>query len=217
MTGRAHRTPVALLALALVATALPAGPAAAHVQVRPVQAAPADPVLWTVLVPSEQESGTRQVELAVPQGVLPFSFEDPPGWTRTLRTSADGSVRSIVWRGRTAADGLATFRFLASTPERAGPIAWKALQTYRDGTLVRWIGAPGSEHPASVTTISSSAARENAGGEGDETTVVGDDDATAASGDVRSDGREPDWIARGLGLLALLASGLAVIRLRRAA
>ena len=29
------------------------------------------------------------------------------------------------------------------------------MQTYRDGAIVRWIGAPDSEHPASVTTSSS--------------------------------------------------------------
>lgn len=198
------------LARALVAIALlPAAPATAHVQVRPAHAAPGDPVLWTVLVPSEQETGTRQVELAVPRDVLPFSYENAPGWERTLRTNADGSIRSIVWRGSTAPDGLATFRFLASTPERAGPIAWKALQTYRDGTLVRWIGASGSEHPASVTTISSSAARENAGGEGEAAAM-----ADAAPND--ETGRDGvDWIGRGLGLAALLAVTTAALARRR--
>ena len=123
---------------------------------RPAQAAPGDPVLWTVLVPSEEEAGTRQVELAVPKDVLPFSFEDAPGWTRRLRMNADGSVRSIVWRGRTRADGLATFRFLASTPEREGAIAWKAIQTYRDGAVVRWIGSAASDTPASITSVARS-------------------------------------------------------------
>ena len=156
----------AAVAIATGLGLLPVAPAAAHIQVRPGQAAPGDPVLWTVLVPSEQATGTRQVELAIPQDVLPFSFEDAPGWTRQLRKNPDGSVRSVVWRGRTRADGLATFRFLASTPEREGPIAWKAIQTYRDGAIVRWIGSEASEHPASVTTVAKSAPRENAGGEG---------------------------------------------------
>lgn len=98
-----------------MAPALAVAPAAAHMQVRPAQAAPGDPVLWTVLVPSEEEAGTRQIELAVPKDVLPFSYEPAPGWNRRLRVNADGSVRAIVWRGRTSSDGLATFRFLAST------------------------------------------------------------------------------------------------------
>jgi uncharacterized protein YcnI len=210
MTPARRTRLVLVLALAVAAGAAPVAPAAAHVQVRPAHAAPGDPVLWTVLVPSEQKTGTRQVELAVPEDVLPFSYEDAAGWTRRLRMNADGSVRAIVWRGRTSADGLATFRFLASTPERAGTVAWKAIQTYRDGALVRWIGSAGSEYPASITTVSASAARENAG------TARG---ATAASAPApaaaETDAGGPDWIARGFGLAALLIAAAAAIALRR--
>ncbi len=208
--GRALAATAATAAAALLATA--AAPAAAHIQVRPAQAAPGDPVLWTVLIPSEDETGTRQVELAVPKDVLPFSYEEQPGWTRTVRPNPDGSVRSIVWRGRTPGDGLATFRFLASTPEREGAIAWKAIQTYRDGEVVRWIGSGASDTPASVTTISRSAPRENAGGESGGATAPPASDASAAAGD--NDGAGPDWLARGLGLAALLAA-LGAVALRR--
>ena len=215
------RRPARLLRAGAVAAALvacPRGRPSAHIQIRPAQAAPGDPVLWTVLIPSEEESGTRQVELAIPKDVLPFSFEDQPGWTRTIKPNADGSVRSIVWRGSTPGDGLATFRFLASTPETEGPIAWKAIQTYRDGDVVRWIGSPGSETPASVTTISGSSPRENAGGESGlagsgaatQPTPAGD---PPAGGD--ADGGDPDWIARALGLAALLAAVAAVAVARR--
>ena len=214
---RTSRRPL-LAALTMAAGLVPAAPAAAHVQVRPALAAPGDPVLWTVLIPSEQEAGTRQVELAVPKDVLPFSFEDSPGWPRSLRKNADGSVRSIVWRGTTAADGLATFRFLASTPERAGAIEWKAIQTYRDGDVVRWIGSASSDHPASVTTISSSAPRENAGGEGADGAAAASP-ATAATPTATDasdgDGDGPDWLARGLGLAALLVAAFAALAARR--
>jgi uncharacterized protein YcnI len=214
---RSHRTrsPLLVLALAAVAGAVPVASAGAHIQVRPAQAAPGDPVLWTVLVPSERETGTRQVELAVPKDVLPFSYEDAPGWTRRVRMNANGSVRSIVWRGQAPADGLATFRFLASTPEREGPIAWKALQTYRDGKLVRWIGAAGSESPASITTITRSATPENAGGEGSEGASPPAASAGATQPSGESDGDGPDWIARGLALAALLVGAAAMVGARR--
>jgi uncharacterized protein YcnI len=210
---RPHSALLRAGALTAVLAAGHTGAAAAHIQVRPAQAAPGDPVLWTVLIPSEEEAGTRQVELAVPKDVLPFSFEDQPGWTRRIRPNRDGSVRSIVWRGRTPGDGLATFRFLASAPEREGAIAWKAIQTYRDGDVVRWIGAAGSETPASVTTISRSAPRENAGGESGGAVPA----AAAPAGGASTGGSEdggPDWLARGLGIAALLAA-LAAAALRR--
>jgi uncharacterized protein YcnI len=196
-----------LLAGLAAAAALLAGaaPASAHIQVRPAQAAPADPVLWTVLVPSEQPAGTREVELAIPRGVIPFSFEDTSGWTRSETKNPDGSLRSIRWRGRTRSDGLATFRFLASTPDAEGPIEWKAIQTYRDGEVVRWIGAQDSDNPASTTTITRDAARENAGGESS-----GGQDAGAAQepqdGGETGDGGGTDWVARGLGIAALFVA-----------
>jgi uncharacterized protein YcnI len=203
--GRRPRRARRVLALALAALGpvLAAAPASAHLQVRPARAAPGDAVLWTVLVPSEDESGTREVQLAVPDGVMPFSYEHEAGWTRRLQTSPDGSVRAIVWRGRTSSDGLATFRFLASTPERAGPIAWRAIQTYRHGAVARWIGSAGSEFPAAVTAVSTSVPRENAGGE-----AGGGAAAPPAAA-------RPDWLARGLALVALLAAAATVLARRR--
>ena len=47
--------PRSLMCAAVAAAAglaLVAAPAGAHVQVRPAEAAPGDPVLWTVLVPN---------------------------------------------------------------------------------------------------------------------------------------------------------------------
>ena len=40
------------------------------------------------------------------------------------------------------------------------------MQRYDDGEEAAWIGPPDAENPAAVTTISASAARQNAGGEG---------------------------------------------------
>lgn len=204
-----------LMSSSVTAVCLATTPATAHVQVRPARAAPGDPVLWSVLVPGEQETGTVRVELAVPTGVIPFSFEDAPGWRRTLRRNANGSLRSIVWRGRAAPDGLARFGFLASTPDRQGPIAWKALQTYADGRVVRWIGSRESEQPASVTQIARDVPRENAGGE----SATGASPGVATASGVRPPaarlGDDPDWVARGLGLAALVAALAAVALTRR--
>ena len=152
--------------VAVLGAAAAAVPAAAHVQVRPAEAAPGDPVLWTVLVPNERDVATTRVELAIPEGVLPFSYEPLPGWTRRVTKNPDQSTRSVVWTGRLQPEEVLSTRFLATTPEAEGPISWKAIQTYADGQKVRWIGGPDTEEPASVTQVSASAPRENAGGEG---------------------------------------------------
>jgi uncharacterized protein YcnI len=172
------RSVLALAAAVLTAAAL-AAPAAAHVQVRPALAAPGDPVLFEVIVPGERDAKTVEVTLQIPKDVLPFSFNDPPGWERENREASDGSLEAIVWRGEQAEDGFSRFAFLASTPEQEGDIVWKALQRYDDGEIARWIGAPDSENPAAVTKVSASAPRQNAGGEGGEAASEG---ATPAPG-----------------------------------
>lgn len=158
------RTRLAVLA-SLAGAAFPSA-AAAHVQVSPSQAAPGDPVLFQLLVPNERTQRTTEVALQIPKGVLVFSVEGSAGWTRTNENAADGSVGVIRWKGRLAKDGFARFAFLASTPEKTGTLAWKAVQTYDDGKATRWIGDKDAEEPAAFTTISTNAPRQNAGGEG---------------------------------------------------
>ncbi len=153
----------------LVAGAALAGfaPAAsAQIQVTPAVVAPDDPVKFTVLVPGEKTAQTTKVDLKMPAQLLPFSYEDPPGWKRTLVKASNGGVDQIVWTGRLARDGFVEFSFLAGTPEKPGKLVWKALQTYSDGSIVRWIGSPSSNQPAPVTQVVKGAPRQNAGGEG---------------------------------------------------
>lgn len=142
-----------------------ATPAGAHIQVQPTEVAPADPVLFTILVPGEAEAGTTKVKLKIPPGVYPFSFEPTPGWKRTLLRKPNGLTEQIIWTGKAAPDGLVRFAFLAGTPERPGEITWPAIQTYGNGQESRWLGPPDSEHPAPVTVVSESVPRQNAGGE----------------------------------------------------
>ena len=134
----------------------------------PAQAAPGDPVVFEVLVPGETDAHTTEVSLQIPEDVLPFSFEDVPGWRRTVENADDGSIAVVRWRGRLATDGFVRFGFLASTPEQEGELVWKAVQRYDDGEEAAWIGPPDSDNPAPVTRVSADAARVNAGGEGSE-------------------------------------------------
>ena len=151
--------------LATVASLVAAASAHAHIQVTPTVAAPADAVLFELLVPNEDSERTTDVTLKIPGGVLPFSFENTPGWTRKVTQADDGSTDTVRWHGRLAKDGFVRFAFLAATPERPGELAWKAIQTYSNGEKVRWIGAPDTEQPAAVTQIRSGIPKQNAGGE----------------------------------------------------
>jgi uncharacterized protein YcnI len=160
------RGAVALLAAAAAAAWLPAV-AGAHIQVTPALVAPNDPVKFTVLVPGERSAETTRVELKMPADLLPFSYAETPGWKRQLIKASTGAIDRVVWTGRSPSDGFVEFSFLAGTPEKPGELVFKALQTYSDRTIVRWIGAPGSDQPAPVTRVELRAPRQNAGGEGE--------------------------------------------------
>ena len=201
--GRVRAISVGLIVLA-VSVLVPSF-AGAHVQVTPSVVAPNDPVLFTVLVPGELDTGTVEVDLKVPKGVFPFSYEATPGWKRKLVLNPAGLTDRIVWTGRAEPDGLVRFSFLAGTPSRDGPVFWRVIQKYGGGEEAAWIGPPGSEFPASETLVSADAPRANAGGEGREAARPSlPEDPSPGSG------LTDDWIGRGLGILAILLGGTAL-------
>jgi hypothetical protein len=203
---------------------LAAAPAGAHVQVQPAAAAPGDAALFSVLVPNEREQSTVQVSLKVPKGVLPFAYEDPPGWRRKVTLADDGSTDVIRWSGRLRNDGFVRFGILAGTPEREGVIKWSAIQKYSDGKETAWIGPPDAEEPAPVTRISSDVPKQNAGGEsggggGSEATPAPTATATATphaeeeSSDDGGSSNAPGIVLGGAGLV--LGAAALVVALRR--
>jgi periplasmic copper chaperone A len=224
----------ALITAALLLAAL-APAAAAHVQVMPKQVAPNDPVVFTVLVPNERDNPTTSVQVEIPEGVVPFSFEDTPGWERQTDTAEDGSVTSVEWTGELPEGAFVRFGILASTPETEGTLTFRAVQTYADGTEAAWVGAPDSDEPAPTVEVTAAASPANAGGEGADdgsvstaeagapesepaTTAAADTTAAAAADD--EDGDEDStigWIGIGLGGLGLVAGviALALVALRR--
>jgi uncharacterized protein YcnI len=163
--SRPFRRGLVALLVSVSAVAFAPAVAGAHIQVIPSIVAPDDPVKFTVVVPGEQEDSTTTVDLKMPAGLLPFSYEETPGWTRKLVMAANGAVDRVVWSGKLPKDGFVEFSFLAGTPEKPGTLDFKALQTYADGSVVRWIGAPKSDHPAPVVQVQKDAPRQNAGGE----------------------------------------------------
>jgi uncharacterized protein YcnI len=193
-----------LVLVAAIAGVLLTGAAAAHVQVLPAVVAPGDPTLFTVLVPNESDNPTVQVDLQVPAEVIPFGFEETPGWERSETAKPDGSLDVVTWKGSLPPGEFVRFSFLASPPEQEGTIEWPAVQTYADGSKVRWIGDEGSEEPAAVTAVSASAAAQNAGGEG-EATATGS--STTAEAAPSSDGGSDDTLA----IVALAVGGAALV------
>lgn len=76
---------------------------------------------------------------------------------------AGPAIRSITWRARGLDNAIAPgefqeFKITAAMPKARPSIALAAIQTYDDGTIVRWIeeaatGAPEPAHPAPMLTL----------------------------------------------------------------
>jgi uncharacterized protein YcnI len=227
----------ALVAAVAAALFLGGGTAAyAHIQVLPTVVAPLDAVKFTMIVPGESAAQTTRVELQLPPNLLPFAWEDVPGWKREIVPGDDPlSLGNVVWTGKLATDGFVEFSFLAGTPEEPGELSWKAIQTYSDGTEVRWVGPPGSEEPAAVTIVDADAPLQNAGGESsgggepaeptetetaettetepvetEPTDTASEDHEGAEAAGESSSGSGEDWVARFLAFIGVACAFAAI-------
>jgi uncharacterized protein YcnI len=229
---------VTVTAAALVAvTALPA---AAHVTVSPDSLPKGATAELTFKVPNEESNATTtQVQLQIPTDhpiaqVLPRQI---PGWTVTVKTTTlatplktdDGTfttaVSEIDWTGGSIPAGqYQDFQISVDPlPTDTGQLVFKAVQTYSNGDIVRWIdltqpGQPDPDHPAPVLTLTaaesagSGAAGSDSSGTGSGSKAASNSSATAA--DAKSPGGSGGSDTAGIVLGALgLAAGLAALAL----
>lgn len=155
------RRMVVASAVALMALLIGVGVASAHVTVWPKESGTGAYEKYTVRVPTEKEIPTVKVEVLFPEGLKVSSFQPKQGWTYETEKDAAGNITGVIWSGGSIGPGeFDEFSFIGANPRDPGQLAFKANQTYADGSVVNWDGPPESEHPASVTTISAQASAE---------------------------------------------------------
>jgi uncharacterized protein YcnI len=171
------RAGVAAVAAVTAALAFPAL-ASAHVTVNPNTAVQGGYTKVTFRVPTERDdASTTKVEVAIPtdKPIASVSTRPVQGWTAVTETSKlttpiktdDGdeitdAVSKITWTAD-ADSGIKPHQFqefdvsLGPLPA-TDQIVFKALQTYSNGEIVRWIDEPAAgaeaEHPAPILKLS---------------------------------------------------------------
>ncbi len=155
-----------------------AGVATAHVTVDPPSAPQGGTVKLSFLAPNEEPPATvtrLQIFFPVPpETPIPtVTVEPKPGWTFHLTNlhlakpivTDDGSIAEIVseidWKADNAAAAIGANEFGEFTidadglPDNSSQVVFKALQTYSNGQIVRWIDpvTPGQDEPAHPTPI----------------------------------------------------------------
>ena len=206
--------------IAVAATlALPAA-AQAHVTVQPSQAPAGGFTRLDVRVPSEDPSKpTTKVVVQMPPGFADASYAPVAGWRVTvakrklatpIKTDDGDTLTEELSRLTFTATGAGIkpgqfqdFGLSLGIPDKpvGTKLTFKALQTYAGGEVVRWIGAPASEHPAPEVTL----------------VAAGDTGAAAAASTAGDDEDGGDGLAIAalvVAALALLAGGAALARTR---
>lgn len=169
--------------LASAAAALLLVPAAhAHVTLQPDQAAAGGFTRLDVRVPNEQDgASTVKVQVQLPDGFAFVSYEPVPGWKVDVKRTKpatpittpfgefDEQVSEITWTGDGTTGAIPPgafqdFGLSLMVPGKEGDaLTFKAVQTYSNGDVVRWIeAAPAdgseAEHPAPIVMVTAAAA-----------------------------------------------------------
>ncbi|MFJ6696812.1 YcnI family protein [Streptomyces sp. NPDC091272] len=232
MTAVRRTTRLSRLAAVSVASAasvvLLAGPAFAHVSVQPVgPAAKGGYATVNVKVPNERDNAsTVKLEVSFPVKDHPLTSVMPqavPGWTAKVEKAdlekplkvhgkeIKQAVSKITWTGGKIAPGeFQQFPLsLGQLPEDADQLVLKAVQTYDNKEVVRWIeepkeGQPEPQSPAPVLKLTAAAADGHDTPAADDKAAKaddshdGDEKATAAAAD------SSDTTARILGIVGIV-------------
>ncbi|MCD9879936.1 YcnI family copper-binding membrane protein [Streptomyces guryensis] len=215
-------------ALATAGVLAGAGAAFAHVTVHPdsYPQGASDGTL-TFRVPNEEDNArTTKVDIVFPADhPIPSVLVSPvAGWTAQVKNTHlktpiktdDGDITSavseIVWTGGGIAPGNYQDFTVAfgQLPSGTDQLAFKALQTYSDGKIVRWIeqqqsGQPEPDNPAPTLKLTPAAA--SGVSDGASTTTAKASDSTA---------RTLGIAGLAVGVLSLITGGLGLARARAA-
>ncbi len=121
--------------------------ASAHVVVKPDSVGVAKYQTFTVSVPNEKEVPTIALKLVVPDSVDSVTPTVKPGW------KIEVSGKEVTWTGGSIPPGERDdFSFSTKAPAQPTELAWKAYQTYADGTIVPWDQNPADGNSSEKAT-----------------------------------------------------------------
>jgi uncharacterized protein len=158
------------IALAIAGAGLVSAPAAqAHVTIHPNVIPEGAFAVLDLRVPNETDDvDTTKVQVELPDGFAFASAEVPTGWKVAYKRTKlatpietddgkiDTQVKQVTFSGSKIPPGqFLEFPLSVGMPGKSGDtLTFKALQTYSNGDVVRWIGPPDADEPAPTITIS---------------------------------------------------------------
>jgi uncharacterized protein YcnI len=188
-------------------------PAWAHVVVSPEEVTAGDYETLTVSVPTEKEIPTTKIRVEVPEGFLLSGVQPVPGWEHTFQEDG-GVVTAVTFSGgEIRPQEFQQFLVQAQAPEEPGKYPWKAFQTYEDGSVVEWTGAPDSEEPASVVEVVSGGSEQSQSSPKPSEASASQKEASSDAAVLAETGGTNPAVYAGLGFVGLVVSALLARRL----
>jgi uncharacterized protein YcnI len=207
-----------------------AGPASAHVEVQPSEAAAGQPASFSFRMPNEEPAAnTVSLTVRLPADHPVPDVVAPPkdGWaiTVTTRPVATGSqvVDSVTWTG-SLPPGKADYFNLTTgpLPGDAGELVFDATQTYDNGVVVQWNevetpGGPEPVHPAPVLRITGGAVAPptTVAGAAGTTHDHGSESAGATTSSGSGSGLSGGAVLAGVAVAVLAIAGVTTVLYRR--
>lgn len=222
-----------------------AAPAFAHITVDPSSAPKGSTTKLSFLVPNEEPTAkVTEIQIQFPTApntpIPTVAVEQKPGWNVTVTTTKltkpiqtdDGTISEVVslidWKAKTPADGIAPEQFGEFTvdadglPDDEDEVVFKAIQTYSNGTVEKWIdpvtpNGPEAEHPTPILKLT---APESDGAATATTTPTtsapsGDRTTIVATSTQDNSARALAIVAIVLGAVALILATAALMKKRR--
>jgi uncharacterized protein YcnI len=214
-----------------------AAPAAAHVTIEPPSVPKGGTATISFVVPNESAGArTNRVQIFFPpppDTIASVSVQAMPGWHFTIALrkltapiqTDEGSINqvvsSITWTANSIATSIAQDEFAAFTvnadgiPDGPDQLAFRAVQSYSDGSSVRWVdpvtaGGPEAEHPTPILELTAGS------GSATPTTSATSTGSTAVASTEDNSARALGVIGIVVGGVALVAATGALMRRRRA-
>jgi hypothetical protein len=111
----------------------------AHIDIEPKETIPSRWETFILNVPTETESPTVEVRLAIPEGFEVEAVGHRTDWNMTIRRDERGFVREISWSGGQIPPlTFEEFKLLAKAAKSPGPYEWHARQRYADDQESAW-------------------------------------------------------------------------------
>ncbi|MFF7726292.1 YcnI family protein [Streptomyces sp. NPDC008001] len=224
-SARLRRLPV-IGTVAAGAVLLLAGPASAHVSVQPGTAEKGGYSTIAFKVPNEKDNAsTVKLEVTLdPKHPLASVMPQPvPGWEVKVEKAKldkplqmhgktiDEAVSKITWTGGKIEPGqFQQFPLsVGKLPDDADELVFKALQTYSDDDVVRWIdpskpGGAEAEHPAPTLKLLAKGATVQGGDHHDDKSDGSKSENAAGDSGKDDGGSGSDTTARVLGVVGIV-------------